>query len=417
LNRATTCASWVVLCWLASSPVFAESWWQFRGPGGQGHAAATGLPAQWSPEENVTWYVPLAGEGWSSPVYDEGELVLTAAVPIEGGQAGDLALRVICLRASDGSTLWETDVFEQLAADSPPIHSKNSHASPTPLIQDDQIYVHFGHQGTACLDRQGKVVWKTREFGYNPVHGNGGSPVLYQDLLIFHCDGGSDPFLVALDRKTGAMRWRVGRSTEAERNFSFATPMIIDVAGQPQLISPASDAVFAYDPATGEEIWRVNYPGGYSVIPRPVHDGGLVYVCTGYGQPHLLAIRPDGRGDVTESHVAWRLQRGAPHTPSLLLVDGRVYLVSDAGVASCLDAETGERLWQERLEGGFSASPLYADGRIYFQNEEGVAFVIAPGDTFHLLARNDLRQRTLASYAVAENALFIRTANGLFRIE
>jgi outer membrane protein assembly factor BamB len=223
--------------------------------------------------------------------------------------------------------------------------------------------------------------------------------------------------VVALDRHTGAMRWRTARDTEGAKNFSFATPQIIEVQGEKQLISPASEAVFAYDPATGEEIWRVRYPGGYSVIPRPVYDGGLVYVCTGYGQPHLLAIRPDGRGDVTESHIAWRHERGVPHTPSLLWLDGRIYFVSDGGVASCLDAQSGNPIWQGRLEGGFSASPLCADGKIYFQNEEGVAFVIAPGDQFRLLARNDLRQRTLASYAVAENALFIRSAEGMYRIE
>ena len=395
----------------------AESWWQFRGPGGQGHADAQGLPTEWSPTENVTWYVPVAGEAWSSPVHDQGELVLTAAVPVNGGEKGDYVLRTIGLKASDGSTLWETDVFEQLAVNSPKIHSKNSHASPTPLLVDDRIYVHFGHQGTACLDRQGNVVWKNQELSYAPVHGNGGSPIVFGDLLIFHCDGGEAPFVVALDRGTGRLRWRTERDTRTDRNFSFATPLVIEVDGQAQLISPASDAVFAYDPTTGEEIWRVHYPGGYSVIPRPIYDGQRVYVCTGYGQPHLLAIRPDGKGDVTETHVAWRLERSVPHTPSLLMVDGRIYLVSDAGIASCVDAESGESIWTQRLEGGFSASPLYADGKIYFQNEEGVGFVIAPGDEYRQLARNDLKQRTLASYAVAENALFIRTADGLYRIE
>lgn len=395
----------------------AESWWQFRGPTGQGHAEAEGLPTEWSATENVTWFTPVAGEGWSSPVYDQGELILTAAVPKDDGQEGDYLLRTIAIDARDGATRWETDVFEQRGEESPQIHAKNSHASPTPIIWEDRIYVHFGHQGVAALDRQGNVVWKSQEFSYAPVHGNGGSPVLYQDLLIFHCDGGEDPFLVALDRNSGHLRWRKDRDTEAERNFSFATPLVIEVGGASQLISPASDAVFAYDPLTGDEIWRVRYPGGYSVIPRPVFDGQRVYICTGYGQPQLLAIRPDGQGDVTQTHVEWQLRRGAPHTPSLLLLDNRIYLVSDAGVASCIHAETGEVVWQERLGGGFSASPIFADGKIYFQNEEGVGYVLRPGDEFQLLARNDLRQRTLASYAVAENALFIRTAEGLYRIE
>ncbi len=277
------------------------------------------------------------------------------------------------------------------------------------------MFVHFGHEGTARLDLSGKVVWRKR-MEYNPVHGNGGAPVAVGQALIFSCDGANDPFVVALDRNTGAVLWKTQRSVDATKKFSFTTPLVIEVNGQTQVISPASDIVCALDPRNGSEIWRVRYDG-YSVIPRPVYGHGLVYICTGYNTPKLLAIRPDGRGDVTDTHVEWTMKRGAPHTPSLLLVGDELYMVSDRGVASCVDAKTGKPHWQERLGGGFSASPLYADGKIYFQSEQGEGTVIAPGTTFRRIATNDLGERTLASYAVGDSALFIRSAQALYRIE
>jgi outer membrane protein assembly factor BamB len=400
---------------LALVPVMAaraENWTQFRGPDGQGHSSETGLPVRWSATENVAWRVEIEGEGWSAPIFENGRLYLTAAVP----QGSDFSLRALCLNADDGATLWTTEVFRESGSSSPSIHTKNSHASPTPLLSDGRLYVHFGHEGTACLDLDGKIVWRNNELRYPPVHGNGGSPVLVGDVLVFSCDGASDPFVVALDAADGHVRWKTPRRNEALKYFSFSTPLVLESGGQSQIISPASNMVGAYDPRTGRELWRVQYDG-YSVIPRPVAAHGLIFISSGYEDPVVLAIREGGAGDCTKTHVAWTLGRGAPHTPSLLVVGDELYMVSDIGVATCVDARTGEVHWQERLEGDFSASPLFAEGRVYFQNEDGVGYVVAAAPQFKLLAQNDLAERTLASYAVGDKALFIRSQRHLFRIE
>src|SRR6185437_5702085 len=236
---------------------------------------------------------------------------------------------------------------------SPRIHGKNSHASPTPLVRGERLFVHFGHQGTACLDLEGKVLWKNTSLHYAPVHGNGGSPILVDDSLVFSCDGGDKRFIVALNVVNGEVRWKTDRTIEASRKFSFSTPLLIVVDGKKQIISPGSNVVCAFDPATGHEIWRVRYDG-YSVIPRPVYGQGLLFICTGYNTPSLLAIRPDGKGDVTDTHVVWKTRKAVPHTPSPLLVGEELYFVSDSGQASCLDARTGQVHWQERLGGNYS---------------------------------------------------------------
>jgi outer membrane protein assembly factor BamB len=240
--------------------------------------------------------------------------------------------------------------------------------------------------------------------------------VIVGDKLIFSGDGAQDPFVAALDRATGEVVWKTYRSVDARSNFSFSTPLHIAHEGRSQLISPGSEGVFAYDPETGRELWRVRH-GGYSVIPRPVYGHGLIFIGTGYNSPSLLAIRVDGQGDVTDTHIAWQHDRGAPHTPSALLVGDQLYIVSDNGVATCLDARSGEVHWQQRLGGNFSASPLYASGHVYFQNEEGRGFVVRAGTEYDLVAQNDLGERTLASYAVVEDSLLIRTAEHVYRIE
>lgn len=393
----------------------AEEWPQFRGPTGQGHAAATGLPVEWGPQTNVAWRQEIPGSGWSSPVVSGGKIFVTSAIPAEDREQV-LFLSALCVDAADGAILWRSDVFEQDLTSSPNIHGKNSHASPTPIVSGGRLYVHFGHQGTACLDSQGKVLWRNREVQYAPVHGNGGSPVLVDGKLIFSCDGASDPFVVALDARDGHVVWRTQRDTQAARMFSFSTPLVIEVDGARQVVSPGSDVVCAYDPADGREIWRVRY-SGYSVIPRPVYAGGLVLVCTGYDSPGLLAIRPDGKGDVTDTHVAWSFKRGVPHCPSLLAVGQELYMVSDRGAATCLDLASGEVHWQQRVGGNFSASPLYAQGRIYLQSEDGEGIVLAAGRKFEVLQRNPLGERTLASYAVADGALLVRSEKHLYRFQ
>jgi outer membrane protein assembly factor BamB len=413
-----------VLSVLPTSHARAEDWPEFRGPTGQGHVRQGRLPLEWGPQKNIVWKQAIPGLGWSSPVVVAGRVYLTTSVAAQPKDeqpntkppaSNELSLRALCLDAATGKILWEKEVVREPPT-APRIHTKNSHASPTPLVHDGNLYVHFGHMGTACLDLVGNIVWTNTSLTYSPVHGNGGTPIMVDDLLVFSCDGGDKAFLVALDRATGKVRWQTDRRSESSRKFSFSTPLLISVKDRRQIISPFSDAVCAYDPATGKEIWRVRYDG-YSVIPRPVYVHGLVFICTGYNTPSLLAIRPDGSGDVTATHVAWTAKRGVPHTASLLLVGEELYMVSDGGMASCLDARTGKVYWQERLGGNFSASPVDADGKVYFQSEDGVGTVIEAGREFKKLARNALGEKTLASYAVVDAALFLRTEKNLYRFE
>jgi outer membrane protein assembly factor BamB len=392
----------------------AGDWSEFRGPTGQGLAKDDRVPTEWGPTKNVVWKQDIPGKGWSSPVVVAGKVYLTTAVPVQGGD--DLSLRALCLDAGDGKVLWNEEVFRQDGQTAPRIHAKNSHASPTPVVEGDRLYVHFGHQGTACLDTSGKVLWRNRSLRYVPVHGSGGSPVLVDGLLVFSSDGASVREVVALDAKMGKVRWRSKRTGTPFKRFSFSTPLVITVDGKKQVVSPASDMVGGYDLATGKEVWRVEYTG-YSVIPRPVLGHGLLFLSTGYEAPELLAIKVGGKGDVTGTHVKWRLRRGAPHTPSPLLVGDEVYIVSDAGVATCLDAKEGNQHWQKRLGGrGYSASPIHAGGHVYFQSEDGVGTVVKASKTFEQVARNELGERTLASYAICDNSLFIRTATRLYRV-
>ncbi len=384
-------------------------WPEFRGPGRQGHTSAK-IPLEWSTTKNVAWKTEVPGKGWSSPVVANGKVFLTTALK----QGPGLSLRALAFNVSDGKQVWNTEIFAPAALGA--MHSKNSHASPTPLIDGDHLFVHFGHQGTAALTLAGKLVWQNTDHAYKPVHGNGGSPVVFGDLLVFNADGDADPAVIALDKKTGRTVWKQPRVADAKKKFSFATPLIITNAGRIELISPGSGMVGGLDPRTGKELWRVNYGEGYSLIPRPVVGYGMVFVGTGYDKPNVLGIRLGGTGDVTATHLAWTITKGAPNTPSMILVGEELYFVSDLGVASCVDARTGTVHWQERVESGHSASPIHANGRIYFLNESGITTVVAAGKQFKVLARNDLAERTLASFAVTGNSLLIRGESNLYRI-
>lgn len=390
-----------------------DNWPEFRGPTRDGHAESRNLPVRWSAADNVVWKQPVPGVGWSSPVVAQGIIYLTTARLDDAGNP--TSLDVLAFDLASGRPAWNQAIFA--VASQPGKHSKNSHASPTPIVEGQRIYVHYGHLGTAALDRSGQVIWRQAGLSYSPVHGNGGSPIIVEDNLIFSCDGGSNPFIVALDKHTGEVRWRVARVTTAKKTFSFSTPALIQVDGRSQVITPGSGVVSALDPADGREIWRARYGEGYSVIPRPVFGHGLVFIGTGYDRPSTYAIKVDGRGDVTDTHVVWTSSRSAPNTPSMLLVGDELYLVSDGGVASCVDARTGRLHWNERLGGDFSASPLYANGRIYFTNERGRTFVVKASTMFEKLAENDLGERTLASLAVSGPSLLIRTEAHLYRIQ
>jgi outer membrane protein assembly factor BamB len=312
----------------------------------------------------------------------QGRVWLTTAV-VSGRAA---SLRLIGFDATDGRVAVNTEVFK-VYQDEFTTNAKNSDASPTPIVDGDRVYVHFGANGTAAVSTAGAVLWKT-QLRYESQHGNGGSPVLYRDLLIINCDGFDQAYVVALDRNTGKERWR--RSRRPPFSHAYSTPLTIRVGEQDQLVSVGAYVTTAYEPLTGREIWRVSYRDGFSNVPRPVYGHGLVFITTGFQQPSLLAIRPDGTGDVTKTHVAWTLSRGAPLTPSPILAGDDLYVVSDIGILTCVDARTGEVRWTTRLGGNYSASPVLAGGLLYFASEEGVTTVVAPGAALTRVAANTL---------------------------
>lgn len=406
----------VLLCVVGVSEIQAADWPQFRGPGGQGHSDATNLPVTWSETENITWKVPVAGLGWSSPAIQGDQIWITTAID-EGRK-----LQAIALDRATGKTLHDVAVFEITEPGS--VHSKNSHASPTPLIEGDRVYVHYGAHGTACLKTDGAVVWKTQELKHDHRHGPGGSPVIFEDLLILNCDGSDIQFVVALDKNTGEIRWKKKREHIGEDRLTgksnvpmaYTTPLLTEINGTIQLLSSGADSIVSYNPRNGEEYWWFRYDG-YSNVPRPVVGKGLVFISSGYDRPEFYAVKVDGTGDVTESHLGWNMKKAAPLNPSPLLVGDELYLVSDNGIATCLDAVSGTQHWQERIGGNFSASPTWADGKIYLLDEEGKTTVIAPGKKYEVLATNSLDGRTLATPAMVDQAVFLRTDKHLYRIE
>jgi outer membrane protein assembly factor BamB len=385
-------------------PALAEDWPEFRGPTAQGHSSETGLPLTWSETKNVSWKVAIPGKGWSSPSVQGDRIWLTTAT--EEGKS----LRAICVDRNSGAITQNIEVFR--LKNLGPISPKNSHASPTPVLEGDKVYLHFGAHGTACITQTGEIVWKTRLEYDNGQHGPGGSPVLYDNLLIVSCDGLDTQYVVALDKATGKIKWKKLR----EGYQAYTTPLVVRLSSGDQVISPGAFRTIAYEPRTGKEIWQVRYGEGFSNVPRPVYGNGLAFICTGFQEPSLLAVRVDGRGEISKKQIAWTLKRGAPLTPSPLLVGDELYVITDNGIATCVDASTGKEYWKARVGGNHSASPIFADGRIYFLSEEGESVVIAPGKELKVLAKNELDGETLASMAVSGGSIFIRSRTHLYRL-
>jgi outer membrane protein assembly factor BamB len=397
-----------------------SDWPEFRGPNQNGQSPVRDLPVRWSETENIRWFSKTVGLGWSSPVVVGDRIYFTSAVNSQSDatESSDLAgrqkLQLVCLNSTDGKELFSKTIFEQ-QEDAPKIHNKNSHASPTPVVDRDRIYVHFGHQGTACTDLNGNKLWENRDHAFPPTHGNGGSPILADGRLILTCDGGSSPYTLALDSKTGTEVWKTPRSVPADKPFSFCTPQLIEVNGQKQIISPGSNVVQAISPVDGKVIWYVAYDG-FSVVPRPLFHQGLVLVCTGFGKTKLLAIDPTGSGDVTQSHVKWAFGTSVPQTPSIVCVGDQVIMTNDSGIATGVSIRDGSELWKRRLGGNYSSSPLVSGDKVYFQSEQGEAIVFQLGDELQEIGRNQLPGRIFASYSIVDRDLIVRAEQGVYRI-
>jgi outer membrane protein assembly factor BamB len=405
----------ITLLAACANVVAAEQWPQFRGPEGNGHSSAKGLPTHWSPTLNITWRTPVRGRGWSSPVVWDDQIWVTTA-PADGKEAF-----AICLDAATGEVVRDIKVFDVPEPQSLGV-DRNSYASPTPVIEDGRVYVHFGAHGTACLDpKTGEKLWSRQDIECNHHRGPASSPIVWEDLLILTFDGFDFQFVTALDKKTGKDVWRTDRklnygTDNGDAMKAYSTPQIVDVDGKPQLISPAAAWTAAYDPRTGKEIWKLK-TGGMNASCRPVVNGDRAYIVAPDGGIQLFAMKLTGaEGDITASHLEWKMTKGSLKYSSPVLVDDLLYMASE-GVVSCIDSKTAKPLWQERLGGTYMSSPLYGDGKVYFFSEDGKTFVVAPGRKFNLLATNELPGGFMASAAVAGKALILRTKDAVWRVE
>ena len=395
-------------------------WPEYRGPARDGHAPAhCDPPSRWSETRNVAWKTAVHGKGWSSPVVGEGRVWLTTAT--EDGTE----LSLVALDLEDGRVVHDRVVFE--VEDPAPWRNKmNSYASPSPVLAEGRVFLHFGTYGTACVDTETyAVVWERRDLLCDHMEGPGSSPILFEDRLIFNVDGGDVQYVIALDAHDGRTLWRTPRSVELaslapDLRKAYGTPVVVRVGGRDELISTGARGTMAYDPRTGTELWRVEHPG-FSMSSRTVVQGDLVFVNTGYMKAQLWALRAGpleaAEGAEPPDRVVWKATRGIPTIPSPVLVDGRIVLVSDGGVALCLDAADGKQIWRHRLDGEYAASPLVAKDRIYFFNREGTATVISAGERFQRLEENRLRDGFMASPAAVDGALILRTKTHVYRVE
>ena len=412
----------VVAVLVLGAPPLGAQWPQFRGPDGLGTARGN-PPLTWGEGRNIRWKTAIHGRAWSSPIVLGAHVWMTTAT--EDGRE----LFAVALDRDSGKVIFDLKLFQ--VAQPQYAHPFNTYASPTPVAEPGRVYVTFGAPGTAALDAAtGKVIWERRDFECNHFRGAGSSPVLFGDLLLMHFDGSDHQFVVALDKRTGKTVWRTERSIDfqdltpdgkpkADGDFrkAFSTPHVIEVGGEPVMISIGSKATYAYDPRTGRELWKVVERASHSASTRPVVGNGLVFVPTGFDNSQLLAIKPDGRGDVTASHVVWRVSRGVPQKPSVLLIDNLIFMVNDTGIVTSVDPTNGEIVGRGRIDGTFSASPVAAGGRIYAFSEDGKATVLAAGRELKVLAENVLDEGVMASPAIDGNALYVRTKTHVYRIE
>jgi len=416
MMRASTFAVRVLaacVAWGVVGTGRAADWDQFRGPTADGRAGWADLPREWAEGRNIRWKTPIPGKAWASPVASANRIWLANAT--EDGTR----LSAVCIDASNGRVLHDVTVFEIAAPAF--CHAYNSHASCTPVLVGDRLFVHYGSAGTACLDATtGEVLWRRQDLPCDHHRGPGSSPIPWRDRLFVNFDGVDRQYVVSLDRATGRTLWQTTRdidygSDDGDMKKAYCTPTVVEHDGRCELVSPAAVATVAYDPATGGELWKA-YHGGYNAAARPLLAAGLVIVTTSGGD-NVVAIRPGGTGDVTRTHVAWKFRKSAPTRPSQVVVGDHLYMVSDTGVFTCVELATGVARWQERRSGRFSASPISSGDRLLWCDEDGTTFVTAANpERFELLAENRLEAGCMASPAVIGDDLVLRTKTHLYRI-
>ncbi|HTL54421.1 MAG TPA: PQQ-binding-like beta-propeller repeat protein [Candidatus Limnocylindrales bacterium] len=415
---------------ISSSSALAD-WPEFRGPYSDGHVSAPGdnkiigLPLHWSETNNVKWKTEIPYRGWSTPVVLDGQVWLTTATQ-DGHDFFAIAVDAATGQIRVNEKLFHSDNPEPLGNGA----SMNCYATPSSLIEPGRVYVHFGRFGTACLDAAtGKTLWKRADIQCRHYRGAASSVISFKDLLILTMDGVDVQYLVALDKQTGKTVWKTDRSVtwndesvpgpmarDGDLRKAHSTPLIVNTAGKALLLSAGAKAAYGYDPQSGKELWRVQY-ADWSTAPRPVFDHGLAFFVTGLTKRELVAVKTDGQGDVTDTHIAWKTDRHVGVYASPLVVAGLLYTASEDGHVTCLEAATGQEVWTDRISGKYAASPIYGDGRLYFCNQQGLTTVLKAGRSFSVLATNTLANGFMASPAVADKALILRTKTDLYRVE
>ncbi len=418
------------LCVFLLSSVYASANWpEFRGPNQNGivppaeQGSTRNLPTEWSESKNIKWKTPIPYRGWSTPVIWDDQIWLTTAT--EDGKE----MFAICADLSSGKITYNKRLFYN---ESPrPLGNRvNGYASPSPTIEDGRVYIHFGSYGTACLNTETKeVVWQRRDLPCDHYRGPGSSPVIYKDLLILTMDGVDLQYQIALDKQSGDTVWKTDRTTDfndlgpdgkpkagGDYRKDYSTPIIVDTDSGTQLIITCSKAIYGYNPDTGDELWKLPHTG-FSNAARAVYADGLAYISTGSGRTEAWAIHVDGRGEIGDDHIVWRVSRSVPKMSSPVLVDNLLYMVSDGGIVSCVNVKTGEEIWKERIGGNYFASPIYADGKIYFFSDAGKTTIIKEGREFKVIAVNELEDGFMASPAVSGDSQILRTKTHLYRVE
>lgn len=397
----------------AAADTHTEQYWnQFRGPDGSGHWEASDLPVTFGEKENVRWKTPLEGKAWSSPVIWGNQIWVTNATP-DGKH-----LYAVCLDFESGKIIHNVEVFT--IAEPMFCHGLNSYGSPTPAIEEGRVYVTFGSAGTAALDtRSGEVLWRRQDLKCDHFRGPASSPIINGNTVVLQFDGFDLQYVVALDKQTGKTVWKHDRAfdfrtTNGDNKKGYGTPSIFTIGGREQLICPCAIATETFDAKTGELLWTVRHDG-MNVSARPLFGHGLLFITNGMGR--IVAVNPEGSGDITQNGIVWSSVKGVSKRSSPILVDDLLYMVTDDGIANCVEAATGERVWTKRLGGEFAASPIYADGKIYFPSMDGEVTVIAPGREYKELAKNEFEDGFMATPAVKGKSLIFRTRTALYRIE